>query len=612
MLNTDINIAIIGLGSRGLSVLERCLKHAEQTGDRQRHFHLHLVEPLILGVGLHSPQQPDYLLLNTVCSQISMFPDAVALGADLSREGLDLHQWTYQRGYRLHQDGYTVSLKGEYKIQPSDHLPRRILGEYLMWFYQEITQELPNNVTLHHHSQEAVDVICEQDCEVVILRDGKNLKVNFVFLTVGHVPNQTPKTNHTLTPYPMPQNLQCVKAKETVAIAGFGLSSMDVIAALTLGRGGRHQNGKYLPSGQEPKLVLYSRSGLPFRARPQFDRKQIFEPVVFSLQVVQELKKSETTLDYQQQLKPLILLEMCCRYYLQSEYLRHGWDSAHTLHAQLCTAYQQNLLSQSLKRLAVVYGVFDPEAVLYPNIQAHLQDAQSYQERVLQLIRDDLYHAQTGLHYSPLKTALETFRDSRNVIRTAMDWGGLTETSHKHFLQEEAALMNRIVIGPQKERHQEILALVEARVLSIACGPQPQIRFNGRHWELSSTQLKSQNTILVDWLIQGYSESPALKDNNSELIQNLVESGRLNPFRAYCQSANVDRNYQPLDKKDRPQKRLWILGPLLEGTTFYNHYIPSPFSQNRAFMEAHQCVCQLFNLLPNSESKFDSVFTNNS
>lgn len=116
--------------------------------------------------------------------------------------------------------------------------------------------------------------------------------------------------------------------------------------------------------------------------------------------------------------------------------------------------------------------------------------------------------------------------------------------------------MNRIVIGPQKERHQEILALVEARVLSIPCGPQPQIRFNGRRWELSSTQIKSPNTILVDWLIQGYSESPALKDNNSELIQKLVDSGRLNPFRAYCQSANGDLNYQPLDKKDRVQKRL--------------------------------------------------------
>lgn len=610
MSTTNIDIAIVGLGSRGLSILERCFKHIEQTEYEKWNFHLHLIEPQVLGVGLHNPSQPDYLLLNTICSQISMFPDAIALGNNLSREGLDLYRWTELNGYKLHKDGYTVSCHGERDIQPTDHLPRKLLGEYLSWFYHEITREIPKNASIQHYTQLAIDILPERKHEIVILEDGTNLKADFVFITTGHTSIQIPSTPRTLSPYPLPQNLKEIKPGEAVAISGFGLSSMDIIASLTVGRGGKYQNGKYIPSGQEPLLLLYSRSGVPFRVRPLFDRKSSFEPVIFSSINVEIIKTAKKFLNYEQHIKPLVLLEICCRYYLQHEYLQNGWDAATLLHKELCTAYEKSTLSKKLEIIATTYGAFNIQEVLYPNIKDYLQDSESYQKRILQIIWDDLNHAQIGIHNSPLKTALETFRDLRDVIRYIVDWGGLSDESHKHFMKYETALMNRTVIGPQKERHQEIIALLKARVISIPCGPQPQIRFNGRCWELSSTKLKSPNTILVNWLIQGYSESPTLKDNNSELIQTLVDSGRLNPFRAYCQSANVDRNYQPLDKKDSPQKRLWILGPLLEGTTFYNHYIPSPFSPNRAIREAHQCVSQLFNLLPISESKSESIFTN--
>lgn len=379
MLNTSLDIAIIGLGSRGLSILERCLKNIEQPEYKHWHLQLHLVEPSMLGVGIHNTQQPDYLLLNTICSQISMFPDQSALGTHHSREGLNLYQWVKHKGYKLHQDGYTVSSEGEYEIKHTDHLPRRILGEYLNWFYQEITQELPSNVTIKYYSQEAVNLFCEQKREVVILKNGVRLSADFVFITVGHVANQRFNSPNTITPYPLPQSLQNVKPGKTVAIKGFGLSSMDIIAALTIGRGGKHQNGKYIPSGLEPVLILYSRSGLPFKARPLFDREYNFKPVVFSLKTVEAIRNSGNALNYQNQVKPLILLEMCCRYYLQSEYLQYGTDAAINLHQQLCLAYQHNCLQERLAKLAAIYGSFEPQKVLYPSLDQYLQDACSGQ-----------------------------------------------------------------------------------------------------------------------------------------------------------------------------------------------------------------------------------------
>ena len=48
---------------------------------------------------------------------------------------------------------------------------------------------------------------------------------------------------------------------------GMGLTAADVVKTLTIGRGGKFENGKYIPSGKEPFIILGSRLGLPYSAR---------------------------------------------------------------------------------------------------------------------------------------------------------------------------------------------------------------------------------------------------------------------------------------------------------------------------------------------------------
>lgn len=57
---------------------------------------------------------------------------------------------------------------------------------------------------------------------------------------------------------------------QTIAIRGLGLATLDVIRLLTLGRGGRIDDGTYHPSGQEPRRILpFSRDGLPPWPKPE-------------------------------------------------------------------------------------------------------------------------------------------------------------------------------------------------------------------------------------------------------------------------------------------------------------------------------------------------------
>jgi len=59
-----MEIAIIGLGSWGLSFLERIV-----TGSRSQWgpVRVHIVEPGMPGSGVYAVDQPDYLILNTPC-----------------------------------------------------------------------------------------------------------------------------------------------------------------------------------------------------------------------------------------------------------------------------------------------------------------------------------------------------------------------------------------------------------------------------------------------------------------------------------------------------------------------------------------------------------------
>ncbi len=67
-------IAIIGMGSRGLSILEQLIgmsRHATQ-----QPMHIEVFDPQPPGSGLHHAQQADYLMLNTMAGQLSAFSSA--------------------------------------------------------------------------------------------------------------------------------------------------------------------------------------------------------------------------------------------------------------------------------------------------------------------------------------------------------------------------------------------------------------------------------------------------------------------------------------------------------------------------------------------------------
>ena len=589
-------VAIIGFGSRGLGVLERI---AALAAAGETELQVEIIDPVGTGAGVHNTGQPDYLLLNTTCGQISMFPDQLSVGAATAGNGPSLYDWAVARGLRLAPDGFSVGTSGR-DLRPTDFLPRRVLGDYLAWFFEHLTQTMPRAVKLVTHRTEAVDIATGPACRLVIeLADGGSVPADYAFLTTGYTPNVAPQTDGLIAePYPLPERLAAIAPGQTVAVGGFGLSAMDVISCLTVGRGGRFRRDQgeveYLPGGGEPRIVMYSRSGVPCRARPQVTRFEIsYDPLVFTPAAIDALRVAKgAALDFDADLMPLILTEMRIAY-RRCQARCEGPDAERALVEELRAA---PAVDKRLDELDAERGRFDAAATFAGDAGILLGDGAAYQRWFCDTLRRDLGEGLLGFAWSPVKAALDIFRELRDTVRYVADFAGLTPASRDDFYRRVVPLMNRAVVGPQYERHAELLALMAAGLLEVPLGPAPMIVRNAGHWTLTSTRLTRPEHREVDWLVPAQVPLPAVQDSASPLLSALARKGCIRPSQPGSRlvpGIDVDRDQHPLDATGQPNPRVWVLGPLCEGATFYNNLVPSPGVYSRPVADAHRCAAAL-------------------
>lgn len=608
--STSSDICVIGLGSRGLGLLERVVTLASETGWERRALVVDVVDPRCDGTGIHTPDQPDYLLLNTVCSQLSLFPDESSVGTSVGERGPSLHEWAADRGLRLAEDGYTLGDWGR-PVRPTDFLPRRILGSYLSWCLEQILDRAPDHLEIRMHRALAVSLLHDEDgSHTVGLDDGTSLRGRHVFLTTGHT--QPAATGGGLPVrgahrfirdvYPPERAFSEVGNDQSIALAGTGLSGMDALAALTLGRGGRYtvEGGKrrYVPSGREPRILLYTRTGLPFRARPVANREGAApEALVFTREALDRMRafRPSGRLNTGGDLLPLLYDEMRLAFHRRCAALL---GTGQQTEERLRSARDNGRIGAELASLdrahAPSFGEFHPRQLLFPEPDG-LTDSRSYQEWYLSQIRDDLREAALGLAGSPRKAGLEVLRDHRETLRYAVDFGGLDDTSHQEFYGDLTSVFNRAVIGPQLERHEELTALVRSGVVSVPLGPAPRAEWNEDEdaWRLTSSRLRHAHGESVDWLCLSTSAHPELEDTSSPLLSFLMDRETLRRHRPSVPSSrgvDITSDHHPIGADGTVHTRMWVLGPLCEGTTFYNHYVPSPGAPSRALRDAHHGV----------------------
>ncbi|WP_245614249.1 FAD/NAD(P)-binding protein [Actinokineospora inagensis] len=504
MANPTTVICIVGLGPRGLSVLERLRANASG-----RDLLVHVVDPHVLdGSRVWRVGQAPELLMNTVCSQVTMFADDTVECAGPVVPGPSLYEWARLMALDAVPDTASDSVPAHVRrealaLGPDSYPSRTFYGQYLSWVLRHLIATAPAGLTVRPHAEQAVDVTDAADgSQVVTLAGGTRLTgVDAVVLTQGHVEPRVSEEEAALSDYarvrglcylapgnPADADLAVLAAGQPTTLRGLGLTFFDYLTLLTVGRGGTYSRepGRgltYHRSGREPRLYAGSRRGVPYHARGENQKGPYGRhvPLFLTADVLADLGSRRSPVDFRAEVWPLVDHEVRVTYYSTLVRTRRGAGEAHRFSRDYValqgapTPHPGDPLvhktSDAEIALLADNGVpveehWDWKRVARP----HPPDG-DFAAWLTSYLDEDLRQARAGNVDSPIKAALDVLRDLRNEIRLVVDHGGLSGDSYRDDLQAWYTPLNAFVsIGPPAHRIEEMIALIDSGVLAVT-GP---------------------------------------------------------------------------------------------------------------------------------------------
>jgi L-aspartate N-monooxygenase (nitrosuccinate-forming) len=601
MRNPKVQIAIIGAGPRGVSVLERvCANAGRSVLDVPAV--VHVIDPHTPGAGeVWRTAQSDQLLMNTVASQVTLFTDETVDLVGPVVPGPSLYEWARHVTLFGGVDGYDARLLPvAAEMGPDTYPPRAFYGQYLEWVFRRILRTAPDHVTVRVHRSRAVSLRdsfgsdFKDGPQTVLLENGTLIEdLDAVVLAQGHLPVESSDeetafagfaADHGLVFVP-PSNpadnaLSGIAPGQPVGLRGLGLNYFDYQTLLTVGRGGSYERREgrlhYVRSGREPQLYAGSRRGIPYHSRGE-NQKGAFgrhEPVVLNAAVLEQLGRRARAggIDFRRDLWPLIAKEVEGVYYTTLLASRQCTCEAERFRERFLDCER---LSPQEARLLDEFNIapgerWDWERLSRPYGERAFSGPVDFNGWLVEYLRSDLDAARAGNVVGPLKAALDVLRDLRNEIRLVVDYGGLTGRSHREDLDHWYTPLNAFLsIGPPARRVEEMAALIEAGVLELL-GPEMTVRASA---ELPGFVVGSaavpDSYVAVSALIEARLPSTDLRRTADPLLRELSATGQC---RTYWISSPDGEGYETgglsvtesphrlIEADDRPHPRRFAFG----------------------------------------------------
>jgi hypothetical protein len=490
------------------------------------------------------------------------------------------------------------------ELSRSTYLPRVLFGGYLNACFSQIERHRPPNVEIVKHACDAISLRREGLVECVGCSDGTTVRSQFVVLTTGHTHNGTSPDGFVHDAYDFLAGLHetRLEAGGCIGVTGFGLTALDVVARLTVGRGGTFSMNAagallYQRSGCEPRIWMFSRSGLPYRSRPQADCGRFdYAPLIFDPDRIRSIRRAqgEKRMDFWSTLLPLLSLELRAAYCKKRSELS-GRPISVTAWAELRTRGVKGV-GDWVDEMERLLGTFDVAAFLGA-CDVALDSGEAYQQSFIDLLEADLRESRLGLTHSVTKFVSEVLLHLRESFNAAVDFGGLDAASHDYFFGRFAGTVRRLAIGPQSERSEELVALIRAGVVSLEMGPDPRVmRQPDGAFEINSRNLVRPSSCVVERLILGQSPFPSIDQSASLLLIGLAREGRVRKHRddvRFEGGVAINSLHHPIGQSGQPEASLFVLGPLCEGSIYYNTYVPTTVGLSRPFIEAQTVVGEI-------------------
>jgi uncharacterized NAD(P)/FAD-binding protein YdhS len=537
---------------------------------------------------------------------------ANATAAELTMRSPDSPRTTGSDGDSL--AAWSAQQSGGPRFRPYDYPPRRDYGRYLHQVFEQLRAAAPAGVLIRPVLGLVTDLARADDGLVLTLDHGRGqLRVNKAVLATGHSDLEPTAGQRALAAHgdrhpglrylrpsiaaDMP--LDELPPGDTVAVRGLGLTFYDVVACLTIGRGGRFWRGsggrlRYLASGREPRLVAGSRSGLPFLARPELTGPPQLapRPVVLTESLIDRLRERAAArngsgqLDFAAEIEPVIQTELDHAYYGCAVQLRRGgragerfrsdfraavgrWGTVERARvAQLAAEHRVRDLPGL--RLAALARPFDGQAFARPS---------EFRDRLARLLYADVAAARAGTAASPLKAAMEVLRSLRPALPAIVDFGGLLPRSQRDFLDRFAPKSFLLSAGPPASQVEQLAALLEAGIVEVS-GPSARFSTDDRagSFVVCSPHVHGSRQP-ARALIEARAPGADLPTDTNPLLRSLRRNGVISEYvttdpvtgEHYHTGglAVTGAPYRVIDAAGRPAEDIYAIGVVTQNTRWF-------------------------------------------
>lgn len=587
------SLAIVGLGPRGISVVERLAASLEPGTELT----LHLIDDAAHGAGrVWDTAQTRTLCMNTLSAAVTLFTEPGASVTGPVVEGPILHEWIeHLRGDPV--DPAHAQLLAEHPpapetigdfaaelagTRPESNPSRALYGAYLRWVFDVALARLPESVTVERHHARALTLDDAGSHDRLTLSDGTTLDVDVTILAPGwQTPGPTDEEralsaaadDPTLTwirpGNPVEQDVDAVPESGTVLVRGLGMGFFDVMALLTIDRGGRfHEDPhsrsglRYEPSGREPHLVVSSHRGYPYLPKSEYHALPPTSPRARLQQTIADLQRTDR-INFDTQVWPAVVADA------YEAYIR-----------TLARVRPTSVLLDEDRLVAQLTGDVDGDAALVEKhtsepftLRTWLDPLGSWQGTPADLtahiaasMAGDITDAVLGAD-SPAKAALWSISQSRKPVGILGAEDRYTFESRRNLLAAMMSLGQMVGSGPPLFRTRQLLALVDAGLVSFL-GAAPKIRVAGGEF-VATSPTTSKVEVRSSTLIDAWMHSPDVRRPADPLTRSLLDAGRARPFQLSTSdgqhiasgSPEVDPRTRLLINADgQPDPRVMLIG----------------------------------------------------
>ncbi|UOF90065.1 FAD/NAD(P)-binding protein [Fodinisporobacter ferrooxydans] len=570
-----------------MSVLERLVARLIKLENGEK-VEIFLIDDGHIGTGrIWSTEQSPFLLMNTVAQEISAFSGMWDGKEARPGNGPSFAQW-----WQMHHDDYS---------QFGGYAPRAYYGEYLLYVLSAIERTLPPFVTLHKVSArvESLDEI--NASQLLHLSNDQELEVDRTVLATGHPINRLQALEKTIYDFASTtpdvtfiqgdsvadMDLSSIEPNQKVGIIGMGLTFYDLMVELTIGRGGRFikkDDGSmiYCPSGREPRIYAGSRSGMPVpvRGRNQKPFNYEYHPVIFTQERALNIRQHGDVY-FDRDVLPLLEAEITL-VYAETKLRREKGELVAQLLRENVIKYHVDSV-EGVNTLAFILGLSYPIAIniyhladpfkgcMFPSIGA-------FNETLYSVLAADYAEAMHGNIGSPIKAALDVIRNTRSVIRSFVDFGGLNPNSHQfEFINKFNPVSGFLSAGPPAFRSLQLQALMRANIVTVV-GPSIKLEPSSTNNCIYISSPNVHNSaVALNVVIDARIPTTDINRDCSNLTQSLINNGIFIPFvnknddiEFETGGVNVTPSpFHPIRANGTIADRLYVLGIPTEHTRWF-------------------------------------------